>query len=149
MMVNLVVVGIDGSENGARALRWAAELAAQTGGRLVVIHVFEPLAHLGEVQPPVDFAAMEAAAKRTLGEDWCAPCATLGVPYTTRVVEGDPAHALIAAAAEEHADLIVVGSRGLTGLRGVLVGSTSSKVLRHSDRPVAVIPPRHEPADAE
>lgn len=140
-MVNLVVVGIDGSENGARALRWAAELAAQAGGRLVVVHVFEPLAHLGEVEPPIDFAEMEEAAKRRLGEDWCAPCVSLGVPYTTRVVEGDPADALIAAATEEQADLIVVGSRGLSGVRSLLAGSTSTKLLHRSDRPVVVIPP--------
>lgn len=148
-MVNLVVVGVDGSDNGARALRWAAELAAQTGGRLVVVHVFEPLAHLGEVEPPVDFAVMEAAVKRRLGEEWCAPCATLEVPYTTRVVEGDPADALIAVAAEEQADLIVVGSRGLSGVRSLVAGSTSTRLLHRSDRPVVVIPSRSQTAGGE
>lgn len=148
-MVNLVVVGVDGSENGARALRWAAELVAQTGGRLVVVHVFEPLAHLGELEPPIDFAAMEAAARRRLGEDWCAPCATLGVDYTTRVMEGEPADALIAAAGEEQADLIVVGSRGLSGVRKLFAGSTSTKLLHRTNRPVVVIPPPPETGDTE
>lgn len=143
-MVSLVVVGVDGSDNGARALRWAAEFAAQAEARLVVVHVFEPLAHLGEVEPPVDFAAMEGAARRRLGDEWCAPCTTLGVDYTSRIVEGDPADALIAVAVEEEADLIVVGSRGLSGFRSVLAGSTSTKLIHRSDRPVVVIPPPPE-----
>ncbi len=140
-MVNLVVVGVDGSENAGRALRWAAELVAQTEGRLLLVHVFEPLAHLGEVTPNVDFAALEEAARRRLGDDWCSPCAALGVEFETRVTEGDPADVLVAVAAEQEADLIVVGSRGLSGLRGLLAGSTSTKLIHLSDRPVVVIPP--------
>ncbi len=140
-MLEVVVVGVDGSAIAGDAVRHAAELAAPAAARLVLVHVFEPLAHLGEVEPPVDFAALEAAAARRLGSEWCEPCRRLEVTYATRVEEGDIVQALLDVADEEDADLIVVGSRGLSGLAGVVLGSTSSKLLHRSSRPVLVVPP--------
>jgi len=143
-MVSLIVVGVDGSDNAGSALRWAAELAAQTGGSLLVVHVFEPLDHLDELGPSTDFVDIEEAARRRVGAEWCAPCVTLGVEFDVTVVEGDPAEALAAVAADASADLIVVGSRGGSGFLRFAAGSTSTKLVHISDRPVAVIPHTEE-----
>jgi nucleotide-binding universal stress UspA family protein len=57
-----------------------------------------------------------------------------------RVVLGPASEALVEAARDDDATLIVVGSRGMGGLRSALLGSVSSSVLREADRPVVVVP---------
>ena len=63
MSVNTIVVGVDGSDGSTRAVAWAAGLARQVSARVVAVHTFEPLAHLGDMQPPYDFAAIEDAVR--------------------------------------------------------------------------------------
>ncbi len=140
-MVDVIVVGVDGSPVSAAVTEFAAGLAAPLGARMVLVHVFEPLAYVGVVEPPVDFAAIEAAVEERLSEEWCVPCRELDVPFTTRVEEGDVVNVLLTVAAEEDADLIVVGSRGLRGLGSLVLGSKSQKLLHHSRTPVLVVPP--------
>jgi nucleotide-binding universal stress UspA family protein len=79
-------------------------------------------------QEAVERALQEAA--QWLGRE--------GVEVKTSIRQGDPAHALLAAAAEENADLLVLGSKGLTGLQGFLMGSVARNVAKHSRRPVLV-----------
>lgn len=63
----------------------------------------------------------------------------LGAPLETSLIEGPPARAIVAAAEARDADEIVIGSRGLGAVRGVL-GSVSHALLHESDRVVVVIP---------
>jgi nucleotide-binding universal stress UspA family protein len=141
MTIARIVVATDGSENAARAMEHAAEVAHGTGASVVAIHVFEPLALLGHVEPPVDFAAKEAEVRSVLQDTWCAPLAAAGVTFESRVVEGTPATALVDTAREVNADLIVMGARGLSRVKELLLGSTSTKVLHHAHIPVTVVPP--------
>lgn len=140
-MVGVIVVAVDGSDVAAAATTIAAELAAPSQARLVLVHVFEPLAYVGVVEPPVDFAAIEAAVEQRLTEEWCAPCRDLGVSFTTRLEEGEVVDVLLGVADEENADLIVVGSRGLGGFGSIMLGSKSQKLLHRSRWPVLVVPP--------
>ncbi|MGD9754473.1 MAG: universal stress protein, partial [Acidimicrobiia bacterium] len=78
MSVRRIVVGVDGSDNAAAAVRWTAALAVQLGAEVVAVHAFEPLALLGEVPPPVDFAALRAAAEEDLQQRWCEPLHAAG-----------------------------------------------------------------------
>jgi nucleotide-binding universal stress UspA family protein len=64
-----------------------------------------------------------------------------GVPVRCRLVEGSAVTALLQAAEDESADLIVVGSRGAGGFSDLHLGSTSHQVALYADRPVTVIPP--------
>lgn len=139
-----IVVGTDGSEGGSRAVSWAADLAAQTGARVVAVHVFEPLTRL-DAPPPIDFAALEAEARNRLEGDWTAPLQSLGVEHEASLREGDPADSLIDAATEDDADLIVVGTRGLNPLKSLLVGSTTVKLTERSRLPVVLVPGPADP----
>lgn len=140
MSVNTIVVGADGSEGSTRAVEWVAGLASQIGGRVVAVHTFEPLAHLGDVQPPYDFALIEERVKEKLESDWCAPLAAVGVEHECRLMHGTAFQCLIDAADEVDADMIVVGARGYGLLKGLALGSTSGKLLHLSKRPVTVLP---------
>lgn len=135
------LVGTDGSEGSVHAMEWVAQLAAAAAARVVAVHAYEPLAHLGERPPPVDFEAMEEEARQRLEQEWCRPLAAAGVHFVARLAEGTPVGVLVDLAADYDADLIVVGARGLGTFRGMLLGSTSRKLSHASHRPVAIVPP--------
>ena len=140
MTIRTIVVGVEGSANAEAAVVLAAEVARGRGARVVAVHAFEPLALLGKVEPPVDFAVLEETTRRTLRDEWCAPLHDAGVVYEARVVENDPVHGLVEAADEVEADLIVVGARGMSRLKGLVLGSTSIKLPQVAGRPVTIVP---------
>jgi nucleotide-binding universal stress UspA family protein len=147
-MAGTIVVGVDGSPASQAALRWAAEEAQLRGARLVVLHAWSflapaPLAEPGMVPlPAVDYAgtleAERAAAEEEL-ETALAAAFPEGppVPIERQLVEGGAAEALEEAA--RGADLVVVGSRGRSGLAAALLGSVSKHVLQHAPCPVVVV----------
>lgn len=135
-----IVVGTDGSECAAEALRWAYEEARLAGASLVVLHSWQyPYGDLVDGERDVrqrmqaDASAQLADAVRPMSER----AEEDGVALSTRLVEDLPAKAIIEAAAD--ADLVVVGSRGRGGFTSMLLGSVSRSVVQHAPCPVAVI----------
>jgi len=124
-----IVIGLDGSEGATRALDWAIDLAEATGARIVAVNA--PI--LGANN------AMMDAARQAL-EQSCAPIGARGVPYETRIEPGDARTALEQVADETDASLLVVGTRGLGPVRGLLLGSVAGYVARYSHRPIAIVP---------
>jgi len=142
--IERIIVGIDGSETSRRALRWAIEEARLRQAAVVVIHAWH-LPYVGGYPytagtfDPTPFAE---AARETLdgvvdGTD------VTGLPNPPeRVLHlGDPARGILTAA--EDATLAVVGSRGLGGFSGLLLGSVGHHVAHHAPCPVVIIPPGH------
>jgi nucleotide-binding universal stress UspA family protein len=145
-----IVVGVDGSAPSVRALRWAAEEAVTRGSSLEVIHVWErPQAYapLGVGSYPVDPGPAEEEGEKVLYRA-LAEARTLapGVPLRSRLEEGAAGTVLIDAARD--ADLLVVGSRGLGGVRRLFLGSVSQQVAHHARCPVVIIPPEDADGDA-
>lgn len=140
MTVTSIAVGTDGSDTAQAALRWVADVAGPLGATVTVVHVFDPLAGLGEVEPPVDFDEIERARQAELEDVWCRPLRDAGVPYTPMVVHGEPPRALRDIADDVGADLLVVGARGLGRVRELVLGSTSAKLAHDAGRPVVIIP---------
>jgi nucleotide-binding universal stress UspA family protein len=140
-MIESIVVGVDGSDLSLAAVKWASELAEQVGARLTVVHAFEPLALLGKVKPPVDFPALKKEAQERLRDEWCAAPTELGVDHDCRLVEDRPAHALVAVAEEVDADLVVAGTRGQGGVKGLVMGSVAMELPHIAPCAVVIIPP--------
>jgi nucleotide-binding universal stress UspA family protein len=145
--VSTVVVGVDGSEGSVEALRFALEEARIRGADLKAVNAWHiPPAVYGAGWAPasVDLdeyrKLAESALEKSL-ED--AGAAGSGVTVTSVLQEGQPADVLCAEA--ETADLLVVGSRGLGGFRGLLLGSVSQQCAHHARCPVVVVPARHPP----
>lgn len=154
-----VLVGVDGSPSSARALRWAADEARRRGAELHVVHVWRlPLyaipdpggvvvSSLGDLDHEV-VETLERQAREVLEESVAKlrreTGGDLGVELRAELLRGDPARELVEAAAG--ADLLVVGSRGLGGFEGLLLGSVSQKVVQHAPCPAAVVP---APPDAQ
>jgi nucleotide-binding universal stress UspA family protein len=139
-MYHVIVVGTDGSETAAVAVRHATGLAKLYGASLHVVHAFQvvsatSLAVSGTMPTWVDdldgvneeittTAALvcQRAAEQGRGE---------GVEVETHALAGDPADLLLSVAEDVAADLIVVGNRGMTGVRRFVLGSVPNKVSHH------------------
>jgi nucleotide-binding universal stress UspA family protein len=140
-----IVVGIDNSEESKNALRWAVDEARLRGVPVTALHAWEvpplpPGPELGAVVPPIDpslIRDLESAAS-TLVERVVQEVSgdESDVEVLPLAVEGAPAAALIEAVGDD--DLIVVGSRGLGGFKGLLLGSVSQQVAGHAPCPVVV-----------
>ena len=142
MTVTSIAVGTDGSETAQDAVRWVAGVAGPLRATVTVVHVFDPLDQLGDVEPPVDFERIEATRRAELEDVWCQPLAQAGVAYSARLVHGEPPRALGDVADEVGADLLVIGARGVGRVRELVLGSTSATLARSAGRPVVIIPAR-------
>ncbi len=143
-----IVVGIDGSEASRQALDFALAEARVRGAAVKAVsawHVPAVVYEVGWTAAPVDLAEFprlaESALEAILDE---AKAADSGVTVTSVVREGQPADVLLEEAAG--AELLVVGSRGLGGFRGLLLGSVSQQCAHHAPCPVVIIPHGRHPA---
>ncbi|MFE5914388.1 universal stress protein [Streptomyces wedmorensis] len=133
-MGNLVVVGVDGSAMGLAAVEAAATAAERRGAALRVVHAEVPIKPRHVVPDPASRTLVQEAATHALA---VAP----GVAVTTNVVTGDVVHVL--EAESQAADLIVVGSRGMGGITGLLLGSTPVSLAARSHCPVMIVREEH------
>lgn len=147
-MPGTIVVGIDSSPAAQAALRWAAEEARLREAQLVAVHVWNyvPPPSIGEPSLIPMTAAdltgtleLEREAAQAELESAVAEASpdSLSVEIESRLVEGDPAEVLEAEA--RGADLLVVGSRGRSGIATALLGSVSRHVVDHAACPVVVV----------
>ncbi|TDC80987.1 universal stress protein [Micromonospora sp. KC606] len=132
-----VVVGVDGSEPSRVALGFAVERAAKRKMPLRVVRITDPPD--GRRRPSDHDEQAVAAEERAVVEKSLAAWQGTfpDLPVTVVVTPGNPAATLVEASRE--AQLVVVGSRGRGGLRGMLLGSVSQQLIQHSQCPVAVV----------
>ena len=144
-MFTRIVVGTDGSETAAEAVRQAVDLAKLAGARLSIVSAYEPVSKRRlqdeqagapadvqyEIGPREDVnLILDAAAAEVKKE---------GIEVQTHPVEGDPADALLNVAEETKAELIVVGNKGMTGARRYLQGSVPNNVSHHAPCSVLIV----------
>lgn len=133
-----IVVGYDGSACGDAALAKALDLADELGDSVTVVFGYAPPGLWGG-----EIAEHEEAIEE-LGEMVMAKAksqaAEKGVEIEAQLVAKRAAEALIAAAEQRDARMIVVGSFGDPPLKGMILGSTPNKLLHLSERPVLVVP---------
>jgi nucleotide-binding universal stress UspA family protein len=140
-----IVVGTDGSDTAAEAVRQAVDLAKLAGASLSIVSAYEPVSKArveGEkLDAPADVQyeigpredvnlVLDAAAASARKE---------GVDVQTHPVEDDPADAILNVAEETEADLIVVGNKGMTGARRFLLGSVPNNVSHHAPCSVIIV----------
>ena len=139
-----IVVGVDGSPESRRAVRWAAEEARLRGAHLSVIHAFS-LPHLGIAGQSLatDVVVLIQREARDLVENEVEELGetAAGLEISCAAAEGTPVQVLLDAA--EEADLLVVGSRGRGGFGALLLGSVSQQCAHHATCPVVIVPPEN------
>jgi len=140
-----IVVGTDGSDTAAEAVRQAIDLAKLAGAQLSIVSAYEPISKRRveeereaaprdvqyEIGPREDVnLVLDAAAASARKE---------GVETQTHPVEGEPAEAILDVAEGTKADLIVVGNKGMTGARRFLLGSVPNNVSHHAPCSVIIV----------
>jgi len=130
-----IVVGIDGSENSEIALRWALDEAETHGARVRAVLTWT---HLGQGGSGFGPLTTEADAQRVLDDTVARVAGERNGLVTTVVVNDLPVRALLEQA--EQGAMLVVGSRGIGGIKGMLMGSVSRTVVERSKVPVVVVP---------
>ena len=137
-----VVVGIDGSRESARALAWAARYAQATGATIRAVLAWHYPAQVGSAPTGVAPASVTQEVEESRHDLMDSEIAkVLGdspqVAIERTVVYGHPAQVLIDES--RAADLLVVGSRGRGGFKGMLLGSVSTNCVTHASCPVTVV----------
>jgi nucleotide-binding universal stress UspA family protein len=144
----VVALCFDGSEDAAHAIQYAGELFA--GKRALVVTVWRPTVALGglgvagETAGMVDFFELDQAAAEhaeSVADDGVRIAHEAGLEADPVVAKatGPVWKTILEIADRRDAAAIVMGSRGLTGLRSMLLGSVSSAVVHHAERPALVI----------
>jgi nucleotide-binding universal stress UspA family protein len=147
-----VVVGTDGSETAELAVRHASQLAKDHGARLVIITAYEPHDDMlvrSTAGVPDDIRwtltdRAQAEEKAVHGRVLANEVGVKGV--VAQAIAGSPADVLLEAAVDFDAEVIVVGSKGLTGASRFLLGSVASSVSHHAPCDVFIV---HTTADAQ
>jgi nucleotide-binding universal stress UspA family protein len=141
-MFKKIILAVDGSENAVRALELTAELASSCAATVVIVHAYEPVSYLLGANPLTyqNRVNEHIAWSGELLKEAHQKLLEQGLKEVNyRILQGSPATAIANAALEEDADLIVMGSRGLTPMTGLLLGSVSERVIGMAHCPVLVV----------
>ena len=139
------MVGTDGSETAAEAVRQAVDLAKIANASLSIVSAYEPVSKRRlegeqtgapadvqhEIGPREDVNLFLDAAAAAAKQE--------GLEVQTHPVEGGPSDALLSVAEETNADLIVVGNKGMTGAKRFLLGSVPNNVSHHAPCSVMIV----------
>ncbi len=148
--MSTIVVGVDGSDSAQAALRFALDEARLRGAAVRAVTAWQvPTAAFGGAfVPPTDdlLDELETGARRTLERALTdAGDRAEGIRVESVVRNSTPARLVLDEA--DDADLLVVGSRGLGGFRGLLLGSVGQQCTHHAPCPVVIVPHERELRD--
>ena len=134
-MSKAILAPVDGSQNSKKALEFACEYASKFGASIHLLHVAQPLHNdktlvLGAAAITVHASReeLEAAGKQVIDAAKEVAAKHGCKDVTSQVEGGDPAQVIVQAAKARKADMIVMGTRGLSNLSELLMGSVSNKV---------------------
>ena len=134
-----IIVAMDGSEQSLLALEHARAIAERFSSKLILVHAFP---HTSDLRDSIEYNNLVAlrikkgeeiieAARKHLGRT--------SIEVDEELLEGPAAEAILSAAAIRKSGLIVLGSRGMGSLKGMVFGSISTKVSHYAPCPVMVV----------
>jgi nucleotide-binding universal stress UspA family protein len=140
-----IVVGTDGSDTAAEAVRQAIELAKLANAELQIVSAYEPVSsgrlrdEKVEIPGDVQHAVGPREDVNVTLENAVGEAKRAGVDAVPHPREGDPADAILDVAEDTNADLIVVGNKGMTGTRRFLLGSVPNNISHHAPCGVYIV----------
>ena len=140
--VSKILVAVDFSENSARALETAIDLAKKFGASIDLVHAYDipiPAVYPYEVTIP---DSLITESRRIATEKLATDKKTVeeaGITAETHLAEVPAAGAIVRVAEELGSDLLVMGTRGNTGLKHIILGSVAERTLRHSPCSVVIV----------
>ena len=142
IQVQRILVPLDFSRHADFVLEWATHLAKEHSSRLLLLHAYHLPVEFQQLEGaylPQDFwASVKAEAEHYL-QRYAEPLRAQGLAVDVIVREGYPATVIEQEALDQHADLIVIGTRGLSGLKHLLLGSIAERVVQKAPCPVLTV----------
>jgi nucleotide-binding universal stress UspA family protein len=142
IQVRRILVPLDFSPSAEAVLEWAVHLAEEHGSTLVLLHAYHLPAEFqsleGAYLPPDFWTSVKTEAGKALAQH-AEAAARRGVAVETVLREGHPASVIEEEAERQRADLVVIGTRGLTGLKHLLLGSVAERVVQRVHCPVLTV----------
>lgn len=139
MKIEKVLVPVDGSEYSRRAVEYAADFASMVGASVVLLTCrLEVTSLLSKELYEKAITDLDAHAEELLGP-YKDIFAKAHVPVTEMVLGGIPEDTIMQVAKGENCDIIIMGSRGYSDIKGLFLGSTTHRVLQLAECPVTVI----------
>jgi len=139
--IKKILVAVDGSEHSDKAVKYACAIGPPLGAEVILLHVVPMLVSATPYHDTVSDQPFLALQK--VGEDILRRAKTfaesLGCTVTDLLSYGDPANRIIEVAEEHQVDLIIMGSRGVSGIKRLFVGSISDKVSKDASCPVMIV----------
>jgi nucleotide-binding universal stress UspA family protein len=123
--VKRILVAVDESPRSIQVVERAAEIAVLFHAKIILLHVRQKVPDI--LGDPFYQQLFNHYMQK-------------GIDHEVLILEGDPAQAITEAASDEKCELIVMGTRGLSNLAGMALGSVSHKVLQVMDRMVLIVP---------
>ncbi|MGC8597282.1 MAG: universal stress protein [Thermocladium sp.] len=138
-MFQKIVVAYDGSPHSKRALDMAIDIARKYGSRLYIVEVVDPAALIGLGVSPVPQTVLDQLYQKAKSDIEEARKRAADLETEGQVLEGDPATSILEFVDKVKADLLVSGSRGLSTLKRLFLGSVSSRLVSEARIPVLVV----------
>ena len=134
-MIKSILVPIDGSDHGRKAVQYAADIALKYKAMVHVVHIVSPLPDIIQESEVLEVIQDRGEAfAREILEEAVGEFKKKGVrSFQSTVLHGNPADAIIEFARKHGVDMIVMGSRGLSGVTELLLGSVSTRVCHLAD----------------
>jgi nucleotide-binding universal stress UspA family protein len=139
--IKTILVAVDGSEYSDKAVQYGSEIGPPLGAEVLLLYVVPMLVSATPYHDTVSDQPFLALQK--VGEDILTRSKKLaeenGCEVTDLISHGDPASRIIEIAEEREVDIIIMGSRGVSGIKRLFVGSVSDKVMKDAPCPVLVV----------
>ena len=140
--IRRILVPLDFSDQAPNVLDWAAHLAKQHGGRVILLHAYHLPVEFQQLEgaylPPDFWSNVKVEAEQSLSR-YAEELERRGIQVESVVREGYPATVIVDEAASQSVDLIVIGTHGLSGLKHLLLGSIAERVVQRAPCPVLTV----------
>ena len=144
--IRRILVGVDGSEGSAAALRWAMTLAGAADAEIIAVHAFDlqpyPPAAIGAAVEDTYLEPLRDSVRKAFEGEWSRPLKQAGLRHQLIFRKGPAGPVLLEVAEDQHVDLVVTGRRGLDAVAEVFAGSVSQYLVHKVPRcPIVIVPP--------
>ncbi|OLC92218.1 MAG: hypothetical protein AUI92_05685 [Thaumarchaeota archaeon 13_1_40CM_3_38_6] len=137
-MFSNILIAVDGSESASKAFHRSVYLAEKCNSKLDLVHVVQCEVGGDSANTFDVIEELKDKAMKML-EEYRAEAAKNNVPIQIVIMQGDPAKVIIELAKAKSYDLIIMGTRGRSSFKELLIGSVSQKVMHHASCPVMVV----------
>ena len=138
-MFGTILVALDGSEQSLLALTYAKDIAETHDAKMIMIHAYPNTSDLRDVPEYEKLVAQRKNFGQKILDQARKQLGGVSFEVEEDLLEGPAADAILSVAEIRNADLIVLGTRGMSSLKGVIFGSVSNKVMHYAPCPVMVV----------